>query len=227
VMFPAMSAVQDDQSRVRWAYLRTISVVAMVVVPGCALLVVASHPFVIGVLGKQWGAAIPVLRVFAIVAAIQSIGTTTGWLFQVTGNTTRMFRVTIVLTALVIAAFVIGVQWGLMGVVYSYLAWNAISLPVNAVYAGRAVSLRLRATLGAIGSSFAMSLVLCGLLAVANLSLPSMPQLARLAVLVVLAAVFYCTELAVIRPVALRDLRSAIADMRHRPVAVDGAEVIW
>ncbi len=59
------------------------------------------------------------------------------------GHTTLMFRVTCALTVVVIAAFVIGVQWGLMGVAYSYLAWNCLSLPVNVIYAGRGVEIRL------------------------------------------------------------------------------------
>jgi len=227
VMFPAMSTVQDDHSRVRSAYLRTIAVVGLLVFPATVLLFVGAHPFVIGVLGKQWHAAIPVLRVFSVVAAIQSIGTTTGWLYQATGQTTRMFRVTIVLTVLVITGFVIGVQWGLMGVVYSYLAWNFVSLPVNAVYSGRAVDLRPKAFLSAVATPFALSVVLCGLLAVVNIVLPTMPDLARLGALVAAGLVLYAVELIVVKPAAWVDLLTAVGDVRRRPSDSQVSEVVW
>jgi O-antigen/teichoic acid export membrane protein len=217
VMFPAMSSVQDDQPRIRSAYRRTIAVIAIAVFPFTALLLVAAQPLVIGVLGRQWSAAVPVLRVFALVAAIQSIGTTTGWLYQATGHTKRMFVVTVVLTVLVIIGFVIGVQWGLMGVAYSYLAWNCISLPVNIIYSGRAVQLRLRPALADLVGPTLLSVVLGLLLLATTLALPDMPALARLAVLAAVAVVGYVAEVAVVKPVAWQHLSSALREIRPGP----------
>jgi PST family polysaccharide transporter len=216
VMFPALSAVQDDHPRVRSAYLRTISVVAVVVFPASAVLLVAAHPLVVGVLGAKWRAAVPVIRVFAGIAAIQSIGTTTGWLYQVTGHTTRMFRVTVVLTVLVIAGFAIGVQYGLMGVVYSYLAWNCVSLPVNLVYGGRETGLRVAAVVSAIGPPLLLAVIMGGVIAGIGAVLPGMPQLAELAVLVAAAGVVYAVELAVAKPAGWTELRAAGRDLRNR-----------
>jgi PST family polysaccharide transporter len=221
VMFPAMSAVQDDHPRVRSAYLRTISVVAVVVFPATAVLLVAAHPLVIGVLGNKWRAAVPVIRVFAGIAAIQSIGTTTGWLYQVTGHTARMFRVTIVLTVLVIAGFAIGVQFGLMGVVYSYLAWNCVSLPVNLVYGGRETGLRAAPVVAAIGPPLALAVILGGALAGIEAVLPSVPLLAEVAVLVAAAAVLYGAEIAVVKPSGWTELRAAGRDLRGRNGTTD------
>jgi O-antigen/teichoic acid export membrane protein len=217
VMFPAMASVQDDQPRIRSAYRRTIAVIAVVVFPFTALLLVAAQPLVTGVLGRQWSAAVPVLRVFALIAAIQSIGTTTGWLYQATGHTRRMFVVTVVLTVLVIIGFVIGVQWGLMGVAYSYLAWNCISLPVNIIYSGRAVELRLRPTIADLVGPTVMSVVLGVLLLATTLALPQMPALARLAVLAAVAVVVYVAEVAIVKPISWQHLSSALREMRAGP----------
>jgi O-antigen/teichoic acid export membrane protein len=209
-----MSSVHDDQPRIRSAYRRTIAVIAVVVFPFTALLLVAASPLVIGVLGRQWSAAVPVLRVFALVAAIQSIGTTTGWLYQATGHTKRMFVVTVVLTVLVIIGFVIGVQWGLMGVAYSYLAWNCISLPVNIIYSGRAVDLRLRPALADLVGPTLMSVVLGVALLATTLALPDMAALARLAVLAAVAVAVYVAEVAIVRPTAWQHLSSALREIR-------------
>jgi PST family polysaccharide transporter len=217
VMFPAMATVQDDHARIRSAYLRTIGVVGVLVFPATALLFAAANPIVIGLLGEKWRAAIPVLRVFAAVAAIQSIGTTTGWLYQVTGHTRRMFRVTVVLTVLVIAAFAIGVQWGLMGVVYSYLVWNCISLPANVVYGGRAVSLSIGRVFREVAVPFVMSLVLAGVLAGLGVAVAPAPEVLRLLLLAAAAVVVYGVELRVVRPTAWSHLRAAVRDVRVAP----------
>jgi PST family polysaccharide transporter len=215
VMFPAMATVQDDLSRIRSAYLRTVSVVAVVMLPAAALILVAAQPIVVGLLGPKWSDAVPILRVFAGVAAIQSIGTTTGWLYQVTGHTARMFRVTVVLTILVIAGFVIGVQWGLMGVAYSYLLWNCVSLPVNVVYSGRAVGVRLLDVVSECATPFVLAVALLGALSVMAAATTAAAEGLRLVVLVVSAVVIYVGELMVVRPPAWRRLRSAVSDLRR------------
>jgi PST family polysaccharide transporter len=219
VMFPAMATVQDDHRRIRSAYLRTVAVVGILVFPATAWLFAAAHPIVIGLLGEQWRPAIPVLRVFAVVAAIQSIGTTTGWLYQVTGHTQRMFRVTVGLTVLVIAGFAIGVQWGLMGVVYSYLIWNCISLPANVVFGGRGISLPLSAVLAAIAAPFLMAAALAGALAAVGAALTGLPEVLRLLILGAAAVILYAVEIRVVQPRAWTHLRSAMRDMRTRPPA--------
>lgn len=218
VMFPAMATVQDDLARIRSAYLRTVSVVAIVMLPAAALILVAAQPIVVGLLGPKWSAAVPVLRVFAGVAAIQSIGTTTGWLYQVTGQTARMFRVTLGLTVLVIAGFVIGVQWGLMGVAYSYLLWNCVSLPVNVAYSGRALGIRLLDVVTECATPFALSVVLFVPLSAIAAATTSAAEGLRLVVLVVTAVAIYLGELLIVRPPGWRRLLSAVSDLRRPSV---------
>ena len=214
VMFPAMSTVQGDRRRIRAAYRRTVAVVSVVIFPCSAFLVVAAHPLVIAVLGRHWAAAIPVLRVFAAIAAIQCVGTTTGWLYQATGHTTRMFRVTCALTVVVILAFVIGVQWGLMGVAYSYLAWNCLSLPVNVIYAGRGVEMRLAAILRDIAVPAMLSVALGLVLFGTTFLLRGVSAWGQLVVLLAVALVVYVLELAIVKPVAWRHLASALRELR-------------
>ena len=67
VLFPAMARVRDDGERLRGAYVRTASLVALVTVPASVLLFVLAPEIVHVLLGSQWGAVVLPLQVFALV----------------------------------------------------------------------------------------------------------------------------------------------------------------
>jgi PST family polysaccharide transporter len=67
---------------------------------------------------------IPILQVFCLLGAIQSIGTTGGWLFQSQGRTDIMFRWGLVSGSIYIISFVVGLQWGVIGVAVAYTFAN-------------------------------------------------------------------------------------------------------
>jgi O-antigen/teichoic acid export membrane protein len=67
VLFPAMTRVRDDGERLRSAYVRTASLVALVTVPASVLLFVLAPEVVHVLLGSQWDAVVVPLQVFAVV----------------------------------------------------------------------------------------------------------------------------------------------------------------
>ncbi len=67
VLFPAMARVRDDGARLRNAYVRSASLVALATVPAAVLLCVLAPEVVHVLLGPQWDAVVLPLRVFAIV----------------------------------------------------------------------------------------------------------------------------------------------------------------
>jgi O-antigen/teichoic acid export membrane protein len=67
VLFPAMARVRDDGERLRGAYLRTASLVALVTVPASVLMFVLAPEIVHVLLGSQWTAVVLPLQVFALV----------------------------------------------------------------------------------------------------------------------------------------------------------------
>ncbi|GAA2899099.1 lipopolysaccharide biosynthesis protein [Pseudonocardia halophobica] len=66
-LFPAMARVRDDGARLRHAYVRTSSLVALVTAPAAVLLFVLAPEVVHILLGSQWDAVILPVQVFALV----------------------------------------------------------------------------------------------------------------------------------------------------------------
>jgi O-antigen/teichoic acid export membrane protein len=124
VMFPALSAIQKDRERVREMYLKSISVVSLVTFPLMLGLLVVAPSFVLAVLGPKWAGMIPILQVFSILGALQSIGTTVGWIFQSQGRTDIMFRWGLIAGSIFIVSFVVGLRGGALGVAIAYTVAN-------------------------------------------------------------------------------------------------------
>ena len=135
VMFPALSRIQDDISKVKQVYLHANRMIALVTIPLMLGLLVVARPFVLTLYGPKWAAVIPVLQILCLVGIKQPLGTTVGWIYQSQGRTDLMFRWSILSFVVTIISFFIGIRWGIIGVatayaIGNYLIWYpAIAIP--------------------------------------------------------------------------------------------------
>lgn len=147
VMLVTFSRMQDDLGRVRHAYLRSVTLIAVVTFPLLAGAAAAAPDLLPAVLGSGWADAVPIFQVLALAGVPQTVGTTTGWIYQSQGRADLLFRWGVVSAAVTGVAFVVGIQWGAMGVAVAYvvrtyvlsvwafqIAGNLIRLPVSAIW---------------------------------------------------------------------------------------------
>jgi O-antigen/teichoic acid export membrane protein len=120
VMFPALSAIQQDMERVRETYLTSISIISLATFPMTLGLLVVSQSFVLALFGEKWAGMIPILQIFCILGTLQSVGTTVGWIYQSQGRTDIMFRWGLIAGTIYIISFVVGLRWGPVGVAVAY-----------------------------------------------------------------------------------------------------------
>lgn len=120
VTYPAYSQFQDDNIRFQRAYLNVIRTIALITFPIMIGILVTSRPFVLTFFGSQWAPAITLLIILAPVGLVQSIGTTVGAIYQAKGYTGWMLYWGIGSGLLIFLAFIIGLQWGVVGVAAAY-----------------------------------------------------------------------------------------------------------
>ncbi len=122
VMFPALSAIQNDKARVKKIYLRAIRVIALVTFPTMIGIGVLAEPFIRTVLGNQWMGVVPILQILCIGGIRQSVGTTVGWIYTSQGRTDLQFKWNGIVSSVVsVIAFIIGLRWGGVGVALAYV----------------------------------------------------------------------------------------------------------
>lgn len=173
VMFPAMSAIQEDKPRVKRAYLKAISLIAFVTFPMMVGLFAVADPFVLALLGPKWASAIPILKLFCWVGLIQSVCSTVGWIYTSQGRTRLYFGMGVIGTVVCAVAFLVGIRWGMMGVAWSYTLANAILLFPFFIVPGRLIGLSLFEAMNWLAPIFACSLTMGAVVWSTGLWLPS------------------------------------------------------
>ena len=214
VMMPALATIQEDKPRVKRAYLKAIGITGLITFPMMTGLFAVSSDFVLAILGNSWAEAIPILQLFCWVGMMQSIATTTGWIYLSQGKSALYFITGIIFCSIYIVAFAIGIQWGIWGVVWSYFIANLVELyPLWAVTGGiiGLTALEMARTLSPpFLCAVSMGAAVCGL----DWLLPGgLAHWQSLAIEVPLGVAMYLTLISVFQLNAWRSAREAFADV--------------
>lgn len=119
VLFPALSRLQEDKP-MREAYVKFLELIAFISFPLMVWIFIMDDLIVDVILGEKWSPVIVLIKIFVPIGLIQSLAYTTGSLFMLKSKTGILFTWGIVTTILIASSFVIGVRWGIVGVVVSY-----------------------------------------------------------------------------------------------------------
>ncbi|TIV14664.1 MAG: lipopolysaccharide biosynthesis protein, partial [Mesorhizobium sp.] len=92
VMVPLLSRIHEDKVRFRDLYVRTNWMLAAVTMPGIAALTLTSEQVVALLFGPRWTAVAPIFAWLGIASLMQSVSSTTGWIFICQGKTKAMFQ---------------------------------------------------------------------------------------------------------------------------------------
>ncbi|GAA4303683.1 hypothetical protein GCM10023183_16490 [Nibribacter koreensis] len=144
VMFPALSAIQDDVSKVRSIYIRSITIIAFVTFPMMIGLLIVADSFILSIYGDKWVNVVPILQVLCVVGLVQSITTTVGWIFNSQGKTKVQLRWALFTSTFRCISFFVGIQWGVMGVAMAYMLGTLMLSVPSLFLAGRIIKLQLR-----------------------------------------------------------------------------------
>lgn len=126
VVHATLSRLQDDPRRYRLSLQRGLLLGASLGMPLIAFLF-GHAALVIGVvLGAQWLPSAPIFRALAPAAFLMTVTAGVGWIFTSLGRAERQLPWAIVTTALTVAAFVVGAQWGALGIAIAFSACRAV-----------------------------------------------------------------------------------------------------
>lgn len=120
VLFPAFSRMQDERERVAQFWIRALEVLAAICAPAMVGLAIVASDFVEVVLGEQWSEAVPVIQILAWVGLVQALQAWNGGILMGLGRAGTLFRATSIYFVLYVASFLVGVQWGIVGLAAVY-----------------------------------------------------------------------------------------------------------
>lgn len=134
VMFPLYAAAFEKPHVLRQLYARTVRFTAFLGAPMMLGMAAVAQPFMVIAFGTAWVPAGQVLTILACVGAIQMLAATTGPVYQSVGRTDLLFAWGALSGTATVAAFTIGLQFGIVGVAAAYLTVTLVlTYPVFAI----------------------------------------------------------------------------------------------
>lgn len=161
VMFPYYSKIQVNNADYRISYLKITNSIALITFPMMLWLMSSSEMFVLVLLGDKWSQVINLLVVLAPVGLIQSIYTPAGVIFQSKGRTDWWFRWGLLTAVLTISAFIVGLNWGIIGVAIAYLIVTVLTFYPGLSIPFRLIDLKVSVFLKSLSKTFFISLIVC------------------------------------------------------------------
>lgn len=207
VAFPVFSRIQSDAEQVQRAYYKAVRQTSVMSFPAFLGLIALAPEATRLFFGSQWDASVPVMQVLAVGGLAQSILFVNGVVLKSLGRPGWRMTIMGVSVALLIGAFAVAVQWGIVAVAWALVVVTYLVAPVWLAATHRLVELSFRRYLAQVGppmvASVAMAASVFGLKpAVDGLLLPW-----RVTVLVLVGVALYGGALwLVARPMAVETL---------------------
>lgn len=142
VLFPSFSIIQDDISKIKSIFLKILRLIAFIVFPLMGGLIIGSEHFILVILGEEWIAMNEVLKVLAIIGAIQSTTTLNGNIYLAKAKTKLAFKINVVASILLVTGFYIGSQYSLLILCYIYLAITIFMLLMHTYFISKILEIR-------------------------------------------------------------------------------------
>ena len=148
-VFPGYSKLHRETGSISASYLEVISFLALFSIPAGAGIAAVADPFVNVVLGANWLAAIPLIKILAFFGCAASLGTNTGVVFMALGRPNVMTLLASVQMIVLVPTLIFATRAaGLAGAAWAVLGTTLLLTPVNFAFLGNALQLGARDLLG-------------------------------------------------------------------------------
>lgn len=144
VAIPVLARMQDQDERFQSTVARGQVAMGYTLVAGLAVMAGAAAPLVSVVLGEAWLQAIPVLRLLAIGAGLQTLAYVGYWVYVTKGLVDHLFHYTFISTGIRVVMVVIGSGFGLVGVAAAMAVAPAVAWPLSIWWLSRRAAIPVR-----------------------------------------------------------------------------------
>lgn len=130
--YPGYSKLAYQREALKAVYLKTLSYIILIGLP-CSIGVAAIAPLLVPVmLGNQWLAATPIIQLIALTSALESLNTTSNYIYLVLAKqyiTTRLLCLKLILFLPLLVG--LATYDGIKGAAIAVLVVSVVMLPVN------------------------------------------------------------------------------------------------
>lgn len=213
VAFSAYSRLQQRDGGVGPAFLRSVQMIMVIGLPIFAGFAVTAEPLVLVALGEKWAETIPFVVLLAIAMPFKTLLTLLGPASNAIGRPDVPTRNSIAGAIILPAAFLVSLQWGLIGIAWAWIAGYVVLLALAAYWTLPVLGVSIREVAKVLLAPVLACLVMAAAVLMVDGWLDT-SQLARLAILVATGAAVYCGWLLLFARPAVREIYGLIVNRR-------------
>jgi O-antigen/teichoic acid export membrane protein len=191
VAFAAYSRIQSDLGAVAFAFLKSVRLIMLIAMPFYLGLAATAEPLVLTVLGEKWAATVPLVRLLALAMPFVTLQILFMPATNALGRPGIAVRIGIAGALIMPIAFLIGIQWGMTGMVWAWLLGFPIHLALSAALALPVIGTTAAALIRSVLPGLAAAAAMGALVLLIDLNLGPMSPAARLMILVACGAAAY------------------------------------
>jgi O-antigen/teichoic acid export membrane protein len=216
VAFSAYARIQHDSAAIAMAFNRSVRIVMIAALPFYFGLSAVATPLVQAVLGDKWAGTAPIVHLLALAMPFMTLQVLLQPACDARGRPGIGARNGAFGALVLSAGFLVGVQWGAVGLACAWIATYPIYLGISLWRSLPVIGTNLRSVADAIAPALLAALAMGVCVTLVDDMLPAMSEWPRLAILVATGASVYGAWLTVFARNAMREL---IAIVRKRPIA--------
>jgi PST family polysaccharide transporter len=210
-LLPVYSRRQENLPEIASLYLRTLALIAAISAPMMFGLWALRTPFVAVLLGPSWSPVAEILAWFAPMGFFQSLISTSGTILSAIGRTDVLRTLGIFNTVVLLSAFVLGLNYGLLGLVIAYFFATIVVMLVTMHITLSKVNSSLFALIPAISAPLLSAVAMAGAIAVLDGFLKSVASdFLRLLFLVPVGVAVYGGLMVLFSRALMQEFRKAV-----------------
>lgn len=213
VAFSAYARIQDDDTSMASAFLKSVRIIFLAAMPFYLGLAVVADPLVAVVLGDKWLATGPVVTLLALAMPFMTLQVLFAPASDARGHPEISARNSATGAVVLGIAFLIGAQWGVRGLGIAWIAAYPLYLAICARRTLPVIGVGTSDVLRAVAVPVLAATAMAAGVWLLDRSLPVLPTLVRLGILVCCGGAIY---LAVLLSVARDMVRDTVALIRNR-----------
>jgi PST family polysaccharide transporter len=142
VLFPAYSLLSGNDQAFREGVVRSLSLLATVVIPMGVGMAVLAEQLVAVLYGENWAPVVPLLQILAIGGSVRAVFSLTANIFYARNRPDLALKISFVSLPIVITTVLGGSHWGPVGVAWAMLILQTTAI-VSAALAFRLIGLSI------------------------------------------------------------------------------------
>ena len=134
ITFPLFASIKDDNERLKRVYRQLMQMVVYVIAPVVIFLAVLAEPIFRLLFTEKWLPAVPFFQILCITGILYPIHAYNLNVLKVKGRSDLYLRLAIIKKAFTVVGILIGIQFGIYGLLYAQVILSFSSFFINAYY---------------------------------------------------------------------------------------------